>query len=250
MANKFTVFEKFGNACEQLNETDRQAFMGAIMAYGMFGTEPNLQYPLNAMFELVREDIDNSVNASKKVNKGGRPPKDTKPQENEVFENEKQGVSEDKNRGFSNSKTGGFENEKGGVSENKNRGFLNSEKGGFENSITPPYKTSQANTSQYKPIQAKKREKALTKFVPPSSDEVKTYANEWISENPKRKGVFSMQDAEQFVAFYASNGWKVGKNPMKDWKASVRTWHLRNEKDRGSKGVFDNDIAAEFAAYD
>ena len=31
-------------------------------------------------------------------------------------------------------------------------------------------------------------------------------------------------DAEQFCAFYTSNGWKVGKNPMKSWKAACRTW--------------------------
>ena len=31
-------------------------------------------------------------------------------------------------------------------------------------------------------------------------------------------------DAQRFVDYYDSNGWKVGKNPMKDWKAAVRTW--------------------------
>ena len=36
-------------------------------------------------------------------------------------------------------------------------------------------------------------------------------------------------DAESFVDYYASTGWLVGKKPMKDWKASVRTWE-RNER--------------------
>ena len=31
-------------------------------------------------------------------------------------------------------------------------------------------------------------------------------------------------EAEKFGDHYSSNGWKVGKNPMKDWKASVRNW--------------------------
>lgn len=35
-------------------------------------------------------------------------------------------------------------------------------------------------------------------------------------------------NAEQFYDYYESNGWKVGKNAMKDWKAAVRTWE-RNE---------------------
>lgn len=31
-------------------------------------------------------------------------------------------------------------------------------------------------------------------------------------------------NAEQFFDYYESNGWRVGKNSMKDWKAAVRTW--------------------------
>lgn len=36
-------------------------------------------------------------------------------------------------------------------------------------------------------------------------------------------------DALHFFDYYESNGWRVGKNPMKDWKAAVRTW-ARNQK--------------------
>ena len=35
---------------------------------------------------------------------------------------------------------------------------------------------------------------------------------------------------EAFFAFYESNGWKVGRNPMKDWRAAVRTWEQRNQQ--------------------
>ena len=35
-------------------------------------------------------------------------------------------------------------------------------------------------------------------------------------------------NAQAFLDHYDSNGWKVGKNPMRDWKATVRTWE-RNE---------------------
>ncbi|MCP4127320.1 MAG: DUF4373 domain-containing protein [Gammaproteobacteria bacterium] len=41
-------------------------------------------------------------------------------------------------------------------------------------------------------------------------------------------------DAQQFVDHYNSNGWRVGKNAMKDWKACVRNWERRDEKDRTS----------------
>jgi len=33
--------------------------------------------------------------------------------------------------------------------------------------------------------------------------------------------------AADFIDHYESNGWKVGKASMKDWKASVRTWQRK-----------------------
>lgn len=40
--------------------------------------------------------------------------------------------------------------------------------------------------------------------------------------------------AEQFISFYESKGWMVGKEKMKSWKAAVRTWEFR-EKEQTSK---------------
>ena len=37
-------------------------------------------------------------------------------------------------------------------------------------------------------------------------------------------------DAEQFFNFYESKGWVVGKSPMKDWKAAIRTWEKREKE--------------------
>ena len=36
-------------------------------------------------------------------------------------------------------------------------------------------------------------------------------------------------NAETFIDFYESKGWKIGKNKMKDWKAAVRTWEKRQK---------------------
>ena len=41
-------------------------------------------------------------------------------------------------------------------------------------------------------------------------------------------------DPEAFFAYYESNGWKVGKNPMKDWKAALRTWEKRETARSGT----------------
>lgn len=55
---------------------------------------------------------------------------------------------------------------------------------------------------------------ARSRFSPPSLDEVKAYCLE------RRNRV----DPAQWLDHYESNGWKVGRNPMKSWKAAVRTW--------------------------
>lgn len=61
--------------------------------------------------------------------------------------------------------------------------------------------------------------KAAPAFHPPTVEEVKSYC--------KERG--NRVDPERFIDYYTSNGWKVGKNPMKDWRAAVRTWE-RDEK--------------------
>lgn len=62
--------------------------------------------------------------------------------------------------------------------------------------------------------------KKTKRFVPPTHDEVASYAAE------RGRPDFN---AERFCDYYASNGWKVGRNPMKDWKATVRTWLSKDE---------------------
>lgn len=66
----------------------------------------------------------------------------------------------------------------------------------------------------YNPPQGEEREPKAKRFVPPTPAEVNDYCRE------RNNGI----DGSEFCDFYASKGWKVGKNPMKDWKAAVRTW--------------------------
>jgi len=58
-----------------------------------------------------------------------------------------------------------------------------------------------------------------TRFHKPSISEIQQYCEE-------RKNTVN---AEKFFNYYEANGWKVGKNKMKDWKACIRTWE-QNEK--------------------
>ena len=70
-----------------------------------------------------------------------------------------------------------------------------------------------------------------SRFIPPTVAEVEAYCQE------RNNGL----DAQRFVDFYTANGWKVGKNTMKDWKAAVRTWENRDQ----DKKQIDNDWMKE-----
>lgn len=62
------------------------------------------------------------------------------------------------------------------------------------------------------------------RFTPPSLEEVQRYCTE------RRNNV----DPQRFVDYYTANGWKVGRNQMKDWKAAVRTWEGGNRGGRNN----------------
>ncbi len=62
------------------------------------------------------------------------------------------------------------------------------------------------------------------RFVKPTIEEIEDYINE--------KGY--QVDAHKFYDYYESNGWRVGRNPMRDFKAAIRNWS-RNNLDRGNK---------------
>lgn len=69
------------------------------------------------------------------------------------------------------------------------------------------------------------KEKPLARFTPPTVDEVAKYCSE------RHNGI----NPQAFVDFYASKGWKVGQNQMKDWKACVRTWEQRDNNTPAQK---------------
>jgi len=62
----------------------------------------------------------------------------------------------------------------------------------------------------------------------PTLDECKQYCLE------RSNGV----DADKFFNYYESNGWKVGKNAMKDWKAAIRTWEKNTAELKQSNQSF------------
>lgn len=69
-------------------------------------------------------------------------------------------------------------------------------------------------------------------FVPPSHDEISSYCLE--------KGIHI--DVDRFIDYYTANGWKVGRNPMKDWKATVRNWSRQDKGKEEKESAFTQNI--------
>ena len=87
-----------------------------------------------------------------------------------------------------------------------------------------------------KPLPEKRREENINKRMEkPSYDEISEYGK--TLDPPFNRAL-------AFLAFYDSNGWKVGKNPMKDWKAAVRTWQ---QKDKATTPTKQRPINEEFS---
>lgn len=66
---------------------------------------------------------------------------------------------------------------------------------------------------------------ARSSFTRPTLLEVKAYCEE------RHNGIVP----EQWYDYYEANGWKVGRNAMKDWKACIRSWERRRAEEQANK---------------
>lgn len=81
-------------------------------------------------------------------------------------------------------------------------------------------KVSDSNSAEALPPTPKSR------FSPPDVETVKSY----FAEKGGTEG-----QAIRFHAYYESNGWKVGRNPMKNWKAAASGWISRDREQQPNK---------------
>lgn len=86
-----------------------------------------------------------------------------------------------------------------------------------ENDAIREEKRREEEKKEEKIIEEKSIKSVSKKFLKPTRDEILDYC--------KQNSI--LMDIDYFIDYYESNGWKVGKNPMKDWKATIRTWHKR-----------------------
>lgn len=92
----------------------------------------------------------------------------------------------------------------------------------------------QHNLTKIKRTEQKRgNETRAPRFTPPTADEVETYC---------RSSEICI-DAQRFCDYYASKGWRVGRESMCDWQAAVRNWARREQEENmeNCKNINDTD---------
>ena len=202
MNDSFVVYASYLKAAKRLNDADRLAVYDAIMEYGIEGTEPETDGVSAAIFEIVKPLIDANMKKREAGRKGGEA-KRSNP-EAEAKQNEANVKQTEANRKQNEADAKQNEADPEKVPSNVN-GNGNGNVNGNGN----------GNGNGKGEVQKGKRQR----FTPPTRSQVKDYC---VERNNR-------VDPDRFYDYYESNGWRVGKNAMKDWKAAVRTWETNNK---------------------
>lgn len=78
------------------------------------------------------------------------------------------------------------------------------------------------------------------RFRPPTVQEVAAYCRERANA----------VDPRAFVDHYTAKGWRIGKTPMRDWRASVRTWEARDATRQANRKTAIRDVLAQHVVWD
>lgn len=215
------VFQDKFELLEPFSLEERGELFTAMGTYTFTGEELVLETNARYIWPVFRQMIDQSRAAVERLTnngkKGGRPKtqdnqketpnnqEETKENLNETYENQeetKEKPTETYENHYQESRIKNHESrDMNHESRDMNQDSKEKEREGGEAPPTPP-----------------KRKR----FTPPTVDEVDKYCKE------RGNGV----NAQHFVDFYAAKGWKVGSQPMKDWRAAVRTWEQRDDRTR------------------
>ncbi len=184
MTNKFMFFENFKETADKLPDELRLKFYDAMTDYVFKGVEPD-DVVISALITAIKPSLDKEEKRGGNHNPNGN-------NQHKVGQSEVKNVVKEVKVGQSG------------------QSFLETET--ETGNITPlsvsPQRVDDTQLDLEEAIAKTKR------FVKPTVEEITSFCRE------KNKSI----DAERFWNFYESKGWKVGKNPMKDWRAAVCNW--------------------------
>lgn len=210
MADKFTFFASYYEAIAEFDDETRLKMYDMICRYALYGEIIDSENAIEkSLFTIIKPLIE----ASERRRSGGAPVgnQNARKQPKTIKNNlPKQSIE---------------------TTENNLKQPIDSEKTNNINKNKNINKNININIKEE--IKAETEEGTKRKrFIPPSLEEVTAYCKERNnSVNP-----------ESFIDFYASKGWYIGKNKMKDWKAAVRTWEKRSDNIASNQQVTDDKL--------
>lgn len=195
MRESIVFYRSFYEAIKELPAEEFRNAVMAIMEYGLNDSEIDTSGVAKAILIMAKPQIDKNNKRYENGLRGG-----TKPKRNQ---NE---TNPEPNPNQTVTKVEPTPNQNGTKAEPKR---TNPEPNDNDN--------VNDNVNDIKESKEKK-----PRFYPPTLEELKKY----IADNKYNV------DPERFIDYYTANGWTVGKNRMKDWKAAVRNWD-RSQKSGG-----------------
>ena len=205
----FVFYRSFYEGIKELPRDIQGEVLTAIMEYGLNGvTTENQKQITKAMFALIKPQLDANNQRFENGKKGGRPKANCNQTETET--KPKQNRNKTKHEPNVNVNVNVNDNDISFLEKKKQKSDVAVSDLENENSESP-----------IETIQTPKEQSGggRKKFTIPTPEEVQAYCDE------RKNGILG----QQFCDFYSSKGWKIGKEPMKDWKAAVRTWEMRRK---------------------
>ena len=206
----FVFYRSFYEGIKELPRDIQGEVLTAIMEYGLNGVTTENQKPITkAMFALIKPQLDANNQRFENGKKGGRPKAncnqtetETKPKQNRNKTKHEPNVNDNVN-----------------VNDN-DISFLEKKKQKSDAAVSDLVENENSE-SPLETLQTPKEQSGggRKRFTIPTPEEVQAYCDE------RKNGILG----QQFCDFYSSKGWKIGKEPMKDWKAAVRTWEMRRK---------------------
>ena len=221
----FTFYRSFADSIFEFDEKTQFDLLRAIIKYSLYDEEVKLEGVSKSVWHLIKPVLDSSkknyINGCKGAeygSLGGRPKTPKKPQENPEKTPTQTPIIENREKNKDNGE------------KKIDDGVLNIDDDNIE--------------------REKKADKSATRsqFSKPTIEECFSYCKELglstYDYNGQQKS-HAQTTAEAFFDYYESNGWKVGKNTMKNWRAALNGWIRRDaqyKKTGGSrKSVFSDE---------
>ena len=216
MRDGFIFYESFRDAMRGLPAETQLVLFNAIADYSLYDEVPDFGGDgiAKGFFALMRPQIDANNRRRDVGARGGRPAKSSaqEPNENQSETDEEP----NDNQSETNVKPSNNQAETKAEPKEKEKAKAKDKVKAKEN------------------VKVKENARAFCaetprRFTKPTVDEIRVYCRE--------RG--NTVDAQRFFDFYEAKGWRVGKQPMKDWQAAVRTWEGRDSvKPRDQAGGY------------